>query len=55
MHKLINAYLANPTERNVARLRDYLRRHPLGACMLLPDEFQVLLDLNLIGAGGGAR
>lgn len=38
MHKLIDAYRATPTDKNLARLRAYFDKHMMAACMLTAEE-----------------
>ena len=38
MSKLIQAYIKNPTDKNLERLRNYAYKHPFGLMMLSDDE-----------------
>ena len=38
MSKLVQAYIANPTDKNLERLRKYADKHPFGLMMLSDDE-----------------
>jgi hypothetical protein len=43
MIKLLNAYRADPSEKNALRLAAYGIKHPMSVCSLAIDD---LLDLN---------
>jgi hypothetical protein len=43
MIKLLNAYRADPSEKNALRLAAYQAKHPMAACFLATDD---LLDLK---------
>ena len=43
MSKLLNAYRADPSEKNALRLAAYHAKHPMAACFLATDD---LLDLK---------
>ena len=45
MQKLLNAYRANPTPANHARLQAYINKHPFAVC-LAPEETQFLKAHN---------
>ena len=38
MSKLVQAYIANPTDKNLVRLRKYADKHPFGLMMLTKEE-----------------
>ena len=38
MSKLVNAYLANPTVKNLAKMRKYSAKHPFGLMMLTKEQ-----------------
>ena len=38
MSKLITAYLANPSDKKLAALRTYLRKHPMATCLATEAE-----------------
>ena len=42
MQKLLNAYRADRTPANAAKLRAYAGKHPMAACMLSPDDTALL-------------
>lgn len=43
MIKLLNAYRADPSEKNALRLVAYENKHPMAKCFLAADDF---LDLK---------
>lgn len=42
MSKLVQAYIKNPTEKNLIRLRKYADKHPFGFMMLSKEETQAI-------------
>ena len=42
MSKLVKAYIANPTDKNLVRLRKYASKHPFGFMMLTKEETQAI-------------
>jgi hypothetical protein len=44
MHKLIDAYKANPTPKNALRLKRHADLHPMAACLLGVEDSVILRD-----------
>ena len=42
MNKLLEAFIANPTEKTRAKLQAYINKHMMAVCMLTPEQQQVL-------------
>tara|TARA_R110001632_G_scaffold213464_1_gene339811 strand:- start:673 stop:915 length:243 start_codon:yes stop_codon:yes gene_type:complete len=42
MSKLVQAYITNPTDKNLVRLRKYASKHPFGFMMLTKEETQAI-------------
>lgn len=42
MNKLLEAFIANPTEAARARLQNYLNKHMMAVCMATPEQQQTL-------------
>ena len=42
MSKLIQAFKADPSDKNRAKLTTYLQKHMMAICMASPDEQQFL-------------
>ena len=42
MSKLVQAYIANPSDKNLARLRAYAAKHPFGIMSLNDAEMQAI-------------
>jgi hypothetical protein len=42
MNKLIQAFKADPSDKNRAKLQAYLQKHMMAICMASPDEQQFL-------------
>lgn len=42
MSKLLAAYEADPSERNLARIKAHLVKHPMAACILPPHVTKAL-------------
>ena len=42
MTKLVQAYIANPTDKNLVRLRKYASKHPFGFMMLTKEETKAI-------------
>ena len=38
MSKLIQAYIANPTEKNLTKIRKHATKHPFAAMMITQEE-----------------
>ena len=47
MNKLIQAFKANPSDANRARLVKYMIKHPMALCLVSPDD-QAFLAKNWI-------
>ena len=46
MQKLLNAYRANPTPANHAKLQKYLDKHMMAVCLALPEDIAFLRAHN---------
>lgn len=46
MSKLLQAFLANPSLANRAKLQTYLNRHMMAACLATPEETAALRTNN---------
>ena len=44
MHKLIDAYKANPTPKNALRLKRHADLHPMSACLLGVEDSVILRE-----------
>ena len=42
MNKLLEAFIANPTEQIRAKLQAYLNKHMMAVCMASPEQKAVL-------------
>lgn len=42
MNKLLAAYRANPTLQNAQKLEQYDAKHPMAACLLTPEDADLL-------------
>lgn len=42
MTKLLEAFIANPTDQARARLQAYLNKHMMAVCMATPEQQQIL-------------
>ena len=42
MSKLVQAYIANPSDKNLARLRAYAAKHPFGIMALNDAELKAI-------------
>lgn len=45
MNKLIDAYLANPSDKTRDRLVAYLASHPMAVCLASPEQLAVINSL----------
>lgn len=42
MSKLIQAYIANPSDKTLEKIRRYIAIHPMSVCFATQEEAQVL-------------
>ena len=42
MNKLLEIFIANPTEKNRIKLQNYLNKHLMAVCMATPEQNQIL-------------
>lgn len=42
MNKLLEAFIANPTEQTRAKLQAYLNKHMMAVCMATPEQQNIL-------------
>lgn len=45
MHKLLEAFRANPTDANRTKLQNYLNKHMMASCLATPED-QAFLKAN---------
>jgi hypothetical protein len=46
--KLLNAFRADPTDANKARLVKYMAKHPMASCMLMPADVAYLRSAGVL-------
>jgi len=49
MQKLINAYRKLPSPSNRTKLQNYINKHMMAVCLLLPDDVAFLRSNNFNG------
>ncbi len=42
MEKLLNLFRSAPTDANRVKLNNYIRKHSMAVCMLMPEEVAYL-------------
>lgn len=47
MTKLIETYVANPSEENLKKLSRYIKQHSMAVCFATKKEIKLLRKLNL--------
>jgi hypothetical protein len=42
MNKLIEQFVANPSDKTRLRLQTYLNKHPMAVCLASPEQREIL-------------